>query len=145
MELVLAMVVTASVARTGIQPDPWVQIATAVGHADLVIIELDRSVSVQGGYVSSDDTGIVIWRDGRDLRLSRPDVVRVIKMTQQHRHGKLAGALIGGALAGALLASGEDLNAGGRLMFTGIGVAVGAGIGWTADRYRSRDVVYQRP
>jgi hypothetical protein len=128
-----------------LQSDAWDRLTTALVRADTVVIELEGARSAQGSYVSSDDVEIVIWADGHDVRLPRSQVVRVIKLTRAHHHGTLIGAAIGGVLAGALVASGKDFTAGGRVLFTSIGIAAGTAIGSRADHYRKREIVYVRP
>ena len=142
----LVALVIGTISASPIQAsDPWGRLATTLVRSDTVVVEVEGGSSTRGSYVSSTDTEIIIWIDGRELVLHRPQVVRVIKLKQANRHGTLVGAVIGGALAAALLASGDDLNPGGRLMFTSIGAATGAALGWRADTYRKREVVYVRP
>jgi hypothetical protein len=127
------------------QADAWGRLKTALVRADAVMIELEAGRTAQGGYVASNDLEIVIWTDGREVQLPRAQVVRVVKLIRTYRHGPLIGAAIGGAIAGALVASEGDLTPGGRVLFTSVGIAVGGAIGSRADRYRNREVVYVRP
>jgi len=144
--LVLSVIVGAgSVLAELPQADAWGRLNTALVRADAVMIELEGGRRAQGGYVASNDLEIVIWTEGREVQLARAQVVRVIKFTRRYRHGPLIGAAIGGAIAGALLASGDDLTVGGRVLFTSMGIAAGGAIGSRADHYRNREIIYVRP
>lgn len=111
---------------------------------DTVVVELDGHLAAAGRYLSSDTSEIVLWAGGSEQRMRRLDVARVIKLSRPYRRGALVGALVGAGIAGALFASGEDLNAAGRVMWISIGAASGAAVGLRADRYRKREIVYAR-
>ncbi len=128
----------------GAQPNPWGRIAAVLDRADAIVIELKGQRAVRGGYVSSDNAEIVVWADGLERRLSRSQVVRVTKLSRTHRNGKLIGALIGGAIAGALTAREEDFEPWGKAALASMGAAAGAAVGWRAEGYRKREVIYAR-
>jgi len=126
------------------QSDAWERMATRLVPGDTVVVELDGHLAAAGRYVSSDTIQIVLWVGGSEQRLRRPEVARVIKLSRPYRRGALIGTLLGAGIAGAVFASGEDLNAAGRAMWVSIGMASGAAVGLRADRYRKREVVFAR-
>ena len=118
--------------------------ASQLVAGDIVVVELDGKRTTAGRYVSSDTSEIVLWTGGAEQRVRRQECARVIKLSRPYRRGALVGALLGAGIAGALFASGEDLTAGGRIMWISIGAASGAAVGMRADRYRKRVIVYAR-
>jgi outer membrane lipoprotein SlyB len=144
--IALSVILSSGVLASRIpQLDTWTQLTTALVRADALLLELDGGRVARGGYVSSDDVGIVIWSDKQQIRVPRSHVVRVIKLTRPVRHGTLIGAAIGGVLAGALFATHDDLTTGGRVLFTSIGIAAGGAIGSRAEHYQKQEIVYVRP
>ena len=96
------------------QSDAWERMAASLVPGDTVVVELDGRLAATGRYVSSDMGQIVLWVGGAEQRLRRAEVARVIKQSRPYRRGALIGALLGAGIAGAVFASGEDLNAAGR-------------------------------
>ena len=126
------------------QSDAWERMAATLVAGDMLIVELDGRPRVNGRFVSADIDDIIVWMDASEHSVRRDQVARVIKLSRPHRHGVLVGALLGAAIAGAFLATSEDLNAAGRALWVAIGGAGGAAVGLRADRYRRSEVVYVR-
>jgi hypothetical protein len=118
--------------------------ASMLVPGDTVVVELDGHLAAAGRYVSSDASQIVVWVGGSEQRVDRREVARVTRLSRPYRRGTLIGALVGAGIAGAVFASGKDLNGAGRAMWVSIGAASGAAIGLRADRYRRREVIFAR-
>ena len=141
---VLALAAGALAGSHPAQSDSWARIANQLVAGDNVVVEIAGHSAAAGRYVSCDTSEIVLWAGGSEQRVRRLDVARVIKLSRPYRRGALVGALVGAGIAGALFASGEDLNAAARIMWISIGAAGGAAVGLRADRYRKREIVYAR-
>ena len=134
----------AALTEPDLQSDLWERMASTLAAGDTLLVERDGHPALTGHYVSADSNQIILWVDASERAVRRDEVARVIKLSRPHRHGVLVGALVGAGIAGALFATGEDLDAGGRALWVSIGAAGGATVGLRADRYRKREINYVR-
>ncbi len=138
------LISSAGLAQNNAGGRTWANVAKLSPGARIKISFQDAAKDIKGQFVSSDPAGLTLTRpDGTSLSVSRSSIKKLQTMSEFRRqHAPWIGAAAGAAALGAIASRPSfDFVPTAVLMFTGVGAAIGYGIGM-GSRYQ---IVYEAP
>ena len=144
--IILVVLVSLSL-HAGVIPGRWKKLA-AQPAGKQIVVTLKTGDSMEGAFkVSETDELTVVASDGKEMAIAKSEVLRISSLEKHDdpaTNGTLIGLATGFAAGIAVIAGEEDFTVLGRLVFGGLGAAIGSLVGYAADKaHKGTEVLYQ--